>query len=114
MIEASRRKKTPVRFRQLERTLIVLELLAPLRHGATVDQITREVNEILGTRYVHGTLARDLAGLAQLGLVESVRSPDRGHRRTMQQYQWRFTDRSIRSTVMQRAGEIRGELRDAG
>ncbi len=65
------------RLRQLQRVLTIIELLVPLRNGATADELADELHEEFG-KFCRRTISRDLQTLELLGLVES-REPERGH-----------------------------------
>jgi len=83
----------------VERILILVELLAPLRRGARVHELTQDVAEILGRQYSDRTIERDLTLLHELGIAERVRDEA--------SLRWRFVDQSIRSAVLSKTAELR-------
>ena len=83
----------------VERILILIELLAPLRRGARVHELTQDVAEILGRQYSDRTIERDLTLLHELGIAERVRDEV--------SLRWRFVDQSIRSAVLSKTAELR-------
>ncbi|MEM1228064.1 MAG: hypothetical protein AAGJ40_20430 [Planctomycetota bacterium] len=91
------------RLRQLERVLLIVELLAPLRDGATVGELTNDVRELF-QGFGKRTIRRDLAALRRMGFVDQMT-----HRQNDQGYveaRWVWTDRSIRGVIMRHAAEI--------
>lgn len=69
------------RYRQLRRVLLILELLAPLRYGASLPDLRTDVVDALGPIHER-TILRDLQTLESIGFVERrggqwvyVRSP---------------------------------------
>lgn len=82
------------RLRQLERALVIVEVLAPLRHGAWLAEIHQDVNEILGATYCERTLYRDLAMLNQFGVVD----------RRGTHFTWR--DSSVRAAMSRQFAEV--------
>lgn len=87
------------RYAQLERILLVIELLAPLRCGATLKELAADVNDELGTDYHVRTIRRDVEALATLGMIECTEGGIRG--RVSARFRWR--DRSIRAVVTRHA-----------
>ena len=84
------------RYRQLCRVLLLVELLAPLRNGATVAELTTDVCENIGP-VDQRTIYRDLETLEALGLLERFKRPeDSGHR-------WRWQDGGLRAAVVRGA-----------
>lgn len=94
------------RLRQLERTLLIVGLLAPLRRGASADEICRDVSDELGERWCRRTIARDLGCLEALGVVERESG---GH---WEPTRWRCRATSLRAAVFQRLAELRSDARD--
>lgn len=94
------------RLRQLRRTLLIIELLAPLRYGATVPEIAADVRDQIGIDYCDRTIQRDLESLEQIGLVEhlparcgwSVPAMERRAR-------WQWADRSLRGVMYRHTAE---------
>ena len=102
---APKPKPQPVsysRYRQFERLLLLMELLAPLRRGASIDELLADVRDMTGTPYCQRTVYRDLRFLCHVGLVERVAScsADRAKRR----YRWTGGN-SLRAAVSQQAAE---------
>lgn len=97
------------RLRQLERVLVIIELLSPLRHGATLGEIVSDVRDTIGDDYCERTIIRDLKALKLLGVVERTRHRARGGGVTAR---WRWIDRSVRAAVFSRMAELRSEERD--
>lgn len=91
------------RLRQLERVLTLIELLAPLRYGATLRELTYDIKETLGP-YCERTIRRDLETLALLGLVWRDRRQD-GSR----VWTWHRQDRS---EPLRRIADVQAELRE--
>lgn len=102
------------RIAQLERCWLIIELLAPLRNGATTDELRQDAEDILGERFWKRTIHRDLMALQRLGVVERFQVPRPETGALYQRTKWRFRDDSIRSLIHRRAAELRAELRDAG
>ena len=107
---APKPKPQPVsynRFRQFERLLLIMELIAPLRRGASIDELLADVRDMTGTPYCHRTIYRDLQFLDRIGLVERVATgeADKSRRR------YRWLGGSIRAAVAQQAAERVAELR---
>ncbi len=65
------------RLRQLQRVLAIIELIGPLRFGATVNEIGHELPDITGQAYHPRTVERDFLALEEIGLVERVKIGDR-------------------------------------
>ena len=65
-------KRPESRSMQLARVLLIAELLAPLRHGATIGELMSDVSDTLGVRFCERTIRRDLEALESLGVVELV------------------------------------------
>ncbi|QDV63058.1 winged-helix domain-containing protein [Crateriforma conspicua] len=89
------------RYRQFERLLLVIELLAPLRLGAMGQEIADDVRDILGERISDRTIRRDCEALVELGLVDRT-SP------APARYRWR--GRTMRSESILRSAELHAEL----
>lgn len=67
------------RLRQLQRVLTIIELLVPLKDGATTGELAESLYEEFG-KFCRRTVSRDLQTLQQLGLVEPRdRREPRGH-----------------------------------
>lgn len=58
------------RMMQFARVLMVAELLAPLRRGATIDDLVNDVSDMMGQRYCDRTIRRDLEFLQSMGVVD--------------------------------------------
>jgi hypothetical protein len=61
------------RLRQLQRVLLLIDLLSPLRRGATAAELARDISDELD-RYSVRTIRRDLEALHDLGLVTPTSS----------------------------------------
>ena len=57
------------RLQQLKRVLLVVDLLSPLRFGATTEEVYRDVRSIEGV-ISKRTVERDLYALFEIGLVD--------------------------------------------
>lgn len=88
------------RLRQLRRLLLVIELLAPLRRGATVAELQRDISEDIGP-VCSRTIRRDLESLELLGLIERAR-PAR----------WRWVAESIRAAIYHHTATALAECED--
>lgn len=99
------------RLRQLERVLLLIELLAPLRCGARLPELTDDLNDTLGTEYCERTVRRDLAALERLGLVEPVVAPPR-YKPGPVCPRWRWTDRSVRGAICRHVAELQAAGRE--
>ena len=97
---------------QLERTLLIIELLAPLRHGATVDEIVEDVGGILGVKYVERTIRRDLSTLKRLGIVEHGSRGPQGQRGPVPT-KWRLNGSSMKAAILRQVAEHRSEMMDS-
>ncbi|PHQ35180.1 hypothetical protein [Rhodopirellula bahusiensis] len=82
------------RYAQFERLLLLAELLAPLRRGATAGDLYRDCCDLLGRVVCERTIERDLEFLHQVGTVQTD-----DHRR------YRWNGASVRSVVMERMNE---------
>lgn len=51
------------------RILILIDTLAPLRRGITVEDLCNEINEVTGETYCTKTILRDLIALHAVGVV---------------------------------------------
>ncbi|WP_339886645.1 hypothetical protein [Rhodopirellula europaea] len=91
------------RLRQLQRVLIVIELLGPLRYGATINELISEVRHADG-EFCTRTIERDLDALQQLGLVQRERL---GHRLKLDR--WKLTAYSSRASRLNEIAEHRAE-----
>lgn len=100
------------RLRQLERVLLIVELLAPLRCGATTSELATDVSDLLGRDYCERTIRRDLKALELLGLVETLMTRERSRQGAWNKVRWRWIDCSFRSTVFNRMAVVRAEERD--
>ena len=58
------------RYRQLRRVLLLVDLLAPLRFGASIPALARDYREFSGDPVCERTIRRDLAALLEIGMVE--------------------------------------------
>lgn len=58
------------RMMQFARVLMLAELLAPLRRGASIDVLAGDVCDMMGQRYCDRTIRRDLEFLESMGVVE--------------------------------------------
>lgn len=85
------------RFRQFARIFLIVELLAPLRRGATLVELNSDVSDELG-RYCERTIRRDLSFLESLGVVEAVCGDG--------QVRYRWRDCSIRSVIAERMSSM--------
>ena len=88
---------------QLERLFLVIELLAPLRSGATVDELQKDVSEILGKGYCARTIYRDLSALEMFGIVVSDARSTR----------WRIRNGSVRTAIAREVAEMRSSIRES-
>jgi hypothetical protein len=61
------------RLTRVVRVLLIAELLAPLRRGATIQELCADVSDSLGHRYCERTIMRDVDLLESLGIVEKDR-----------------------------------------
>ncbi len=66
-------RATEARLVQVSRILMLCDLLAPLRRGANVSDLTRDVSEMMGQAYCQRTIKRDLQLLETLGVVTIAR-----------------------------------------
>ena len=89
------------RLRQLERALLIIELLAPLRHGVTLQVLATDVCDLLGVNYHDRTIHRDLLALQRLAVVEvnGCSKPAR----------WRIADQSVHAVILAKVAELRAE-----
>ena len=92
------------RLRQLQRILTIVELIAPLRFGATINELISEVRHADG-EYCVRTIERDLDALQQLGLVQRERL---GHRLKLDR--WKLTAYSSRASRLNEIAERRAEM----
>jgi hypothetical protein len=96
------------RMRQLMRVLLVIQLLAPLRKGATLSEIAKDVRDDVGA-YCERTIKRDLEALEMCGLVDSVWEDSDTHNRVpRKRYVW--CDRSFKTAMFSSASERMGAL----
>ena len=94
------------RLRQLRRTLLIIELLAPLRYGATVPEIAADVRDRIGIDYCDRTIRRDLESLEEIGLVEHVPAVSGRAAPAMERRaRWQWADRSLRSVMYRHTAE---------
>jgi|JI7StandDraft_1071085.scaffolds.fasta_scaffold719356_2 predicted DNA-binding transcriptional regulator YafY len=89
------------RYEQFRRLLLVVELLAPLRAGATVEEITQDVSDFMGQPVCCRTIVRDIDALRSFGLVEPSQ--------TMKPSRWRFKGSSIRAAIVRAVAELHSE-----
>lgn len=96
------------RMRQLMRVLLVIELLAPLRKGATLSEIAKDVRDNFGA-YCKRTIERDLESLELCGLVDCVWESSNAHPSARRKrYLW--CDRSFRTAMLTGASGRLGSL----
>lgn len=95
------------RLRQLRRVMLIIELLAPLRRGATAEELAQDVSEDLGP-VSSRTIARDLESLELLGLVEGRRPESNGQRGILAK-RWHWVSRSLRAAIHRHASEFIAE-----
>lgn len=95
------------RLRQLRRVMLIIELLAPLRRGATVEELARDISEDLGPITTR-TIRRDLESLEILGLVEK-RRPDPAADRLTHAKRWHWVRDSIRAAIHRHAADFVAE-----
>ncbi len=90
------------RLRQLQRVLLLIELLSPLRYGATINELNTEVADAIG-EFSWRTIHRDLLALEILGLVEQrpAESTARGD-----SVKWVWTNNPRRGRALQHAAEL--------
>lgn len=88
-----KRKPENVRGRgcSFERILLLCELLAPLRNGATAEELTDDAADCLGRSYHERTIRRDLEFLHERGILETS-----DHRR------YRWNGLNPRSVILER------------
>tara|TARA_A100001391_G_scaffold162280_1_gene121272 strand:- start:755 stop:1063 length:309 start_codon:yes stop_codon:yes gene_type:complete len=91
------------RLRQLQRVLLLIELLSPLRYGATVNELNREVADEIGD-FSWRTIQRDLMALEILGLVEQ--RPSTLSKAQGDTVKWVWTNNPQRGRVLQHAAEL--------
>jgi hypothetical protein len=99
--------KQPARFRQLERVSLLVELLAPLRYGATLSELQRGISSELGRIDSERTIYRDLIELELLGVVDRIQN--QGNR--LRPVVWRYRSRFQRSTILRHCSEVVSETR---
>ncbi|WP_430454221.1 hypothetical protein [Rhodopirellula europaea] len=89
----AKRKPENVRGRgcSFERILLLCELLAPLRNGATAEELTDDAADCLGRSYHERTIRRDLEFLHERGILETS-----DHRR------YRWNGLNPRSVILER------------
>lgn len=90
---------------QLHRVLLVAELLAPLRVGATLDELSRDASSLSGVPVCERTIRRDCKILEGLGIVEHVHGNGSHHIRG----RWRWCDQSMRSMILKKMAETVAE-----
>ena len=64
-----RLRGAPHRQRQLARVLHLVDLLAPLRNGATLSELRHDLHDVVGVPVCERTVRRDLIVLQDLGMV---------------------------------------------
>lgn len=93
------------RYQMVERVLLIVELLAPLRRGVTLNDLQSDLEQSVG-RLSYRTVIRDCKFLTTLGLVEY------SHGRV------RWLADGLRAAVLKQiaghVAEVREELLDAG
>ena len=57
------------RHNTVRRIITLIDVLAPLRKGATAGDLTRKVNDATGDDYSYRTIQRDLLSLEEIGMV---------------------------------------------
>lgn len=92
-------------YARVSRVLLIAELLAPLRQGATVAELLRDVVDLTGEPCCERTIYRDLVFLESLRVVE--KACQRG-----QAPRWRWVDGSIRAAIYERMAELRDRQQD--
>jgi hypothetical protein len=97
-------KTTGPRYRQLERMFLLIELIAPLRYGATIGEIAGDVRAEIGD-YCERTIRRDLLALQELGVVERLASREPHSTGGYGADRWRWIDCSIRSVIYRHVAE---------
>ncbi len=80
---------------QLHRLLVAIELLAPFRRGAKIEELRADVNDTLGMNYSERTIRRDLATLVEFGVVA---------KESEARYVWLVT--SVRSAMTRQFAEV--------
>jgi hypothetical protein len=80
------------RYAQLERVLVLVEIMQQLRRPARLDTLHEEVQERLGVKYSWRTILRDLQFLELAGYVNHA-SPRPGHG-----WEWRMDRPLLRVT----------------
>lgn len=105
MIRIVPRKETRISDRaceQFSRILTIIEFIAPLRRGATLAEIRRDVSDFFGRNYCERTITRDMQALESLGLVDYVLCEDRARR-------WIFRDNTVRASIIRAVASVRME-----
>jgi DeoR/GlpR family transcriptional regulator of sugar metabolism len=87
--------------------MLIIELLAPLRRGATIEELTRDISDEFGP-VADRTIRRDLESLELLGLVER-RGPDPSEIRSRHANRWRWIRESIRAAIHRQTSELLAE-----
>lgn len=100
------------RLRQLERVLLIIELLSPLRYGATLGELTRDVGDALDADYCERTIRRDLKALEEMGFVEVRRTGELRRGGGWRTARWQWMDQSFRSAIFSHVAAVRSEARD--
>lgn len=96
------------RYRQIERILLIVELLSPLRRGASASDLLQDVCEMTGVKYCERTIFRDLDFLQRIGLVDRYRRGN--HTRGQSVFRWRGCQ--AKAIVAERMAEVFSERQD--
>jgi predicted DNA-binding transcriptional regulator YafY len=97
---------------RFERVLLTVELLAPLRHGATAKELANDIGQILGTQYVERTIYRDLQMLQRMGIVQSYTARREGQCGKAPT-KWKVTDGSLKAILLKQMAEELSKVRDS-
>lgn len=73
MIAAAR--KPQLRYQQVGRMFLLIDLLSPLRHGVSVADLHRDACDLSGCEWTTRTITRDLAALETLGIATQTGRP---------------------------------------
>ncbi len=92
------------RLRQLQRTLVIIQILAPLRLGLTATELARAVRDDLGV-YGLRTIRRDLFALEPVGLIERHKVEVPGKNRMYSCARWRWVDQTVRGAILRHAAQ---------
>lgn len=64
----------------VKRILLIIDVLAPIRHGIALTEITERINDACGLRVSTRTVHRDLMALKEIGYVTCDVHGKRKHR----------------------------------